>query len=151
MINIIFDENVGSFFFACEEEEDMTLEEEIMVITQKIFALYAANMTGDSVETFKKMAEYIVEVYEDPQCKAILDDIYESNKECIFLNNESVDEAMGVLLKSLMKEIDQADEEDQLVVKIIAALYCETLGIDPKELLKEEKIEELDDNEEDLF
>lgn len=147
MINIIFDESMGSFFFTCKEEEDMTLEEELLVITQKIFALYAANIPGDSVEAFKKMAGYIVDVYDDPDCRSVLEDIYEANADTIFLNDESVDEAIGFLLKSIIGELDDIENEsDRALVELIANMYCQSLGIDI-ETLKEDD----DDNEDDLF
>lgn len=147
MINIIFDESMGSFFFTCKEEEDMTLEEELLVITQKIFALYAANIPGDSVEAFKKMAGYIVDVYDDPDCRSVLEDIYEANEDTIFLNDETVDEAIGFLLKSIMGELDDIENEsDRALVELIANMYCQSLGIDI-ETLKEDD----DDNEDDLF
>lgn len=147
MINIIFDESMGSFFFTCKEEEDMTLEEELLVITQKIFALYAANIPGDSVEAFKKMAGYIVDVYDDPDCRSVLEDIYEANEDTIFLNDETVDEAIGFLLKSIMGELDDMENEsDRALVELIANMYCQSLGIDI-ETLKEDD----DDNEDDLF
>ena len=147
MINIIFDESLGSFFFTCKEEEDMTLEEELLVITQKIFALYAANMPGDSVEVFKKMAGYITDVYEDPDCRSVLEDIYEVNSDTIFLNDETVDEAIGFLLKSIIGELDDIENEsDRALVELIANMYCQSLGIDI-ETLKEDD----DDNEDDLF
>lgn len=149
MINIIFDESIGSFFFTCKEEENMTLEEELLVITQKIFALYAANMPGDSVETFKKMAGYITNVYEDPDCRSVLEEVYEVNSDTIFLNNESVDEAIGFLLKSIIGELDDIeDESDRALIELIAETYCKSLGID-METLKE--VEDNDDNEDDLF
>lgn len=147
MINIIFDESMGSFFFTCKEEEDMTLEEELLVITQKIFALYAANIPGDSVEAFKKMAGYITDVYEDPDCRSVLEDIYEANEDTIFLNDETVDEAIGFLLKSIIGELDDMENEsDRALVELIANMYCQSLGIDI-ETLKEDD----DDNEDDLF
>ncbi len=147
MINIIFDESLGSFFFTCKEEEDMTLEEELLVITQKIFALYAANMPGDSVEVFKKMAGYITDVYDDPDCRSVLEDIYEVNSDTIFLNDETVDEAIGFLLKSIIGELDDIENEsDRALVELIANMYCQSLGIDI-ETLKEDD----DDNEDDLF
>lgn len=147
MINIIFDESMGSFFFTCKEEEDMTLEEELLVITQKIFALYAANIPGDSVEAFKKMAGYITDVYEDPDCRSVLEDIYEANEDTIFLNDETVDEAIGFLLKSIIGELDDIENEsDRALVELIANMYCQSLGIDI-ETLKEDD----DDNEDDLF
>ena len=96
MINMIFDEGTGSFFFTCKEEENMTLEEELIIITQKIFALYAANMPGDSVDAFKKMAGYIMDVYEDKDCKEVLEDLYEVNEETIFLNDESTEDAIKI-------------------------------------------------------
>lgn len=149
MINIIFDESIGSFFFTCKEEENMTLEEELLVITQKIFALYAANMPGDSVETFKKMAGYITNVYEDPDCRSVLEEVYEVNSDTIFLNDESVDEAIGFLLKSIIGELDDIeDESDRALIELIAETYCKSLGID-METLKE--VEDNDDNEDDLF
>lgn len=149
MINIIFDESIGSFFFTCKEEKDMTLEEELLVITQKIFALYAANMPGDSVEVFKKMAGYITDVYEDPDCRSVLEEVYEVNSDTIFLNDESVDEAIGFLLKSIIGELDEIeDESDRALVELIAETYCKSLGIDI-ETLKE--VEDNDDNEDDLF
>lgn len=149
MINIIFDENIGSFFFTCKEEEDMTLEEELLVITQKIFALYAANMPGDSVEVFKKMAGYITDVYEDPDCRSVLEEVYEVNSDTIFLNDESVDEAIGFLLKSIIGELDEVeDESDRALIELIAETYCQSLGIDMETL---KKAEDNDDNEDDLF
>lgn len=149
MINIIFDESIGSFFFTCKEEEDMTLEEELLVITQKIFALYAANMPGDSVEVFKKMAGYITNVYDDPDCRSILEEIYEVNSDTIFLNDETVDDAIGFLLKSIIGELDEIeDESDRALIELIAETYCKSLGID-MEILK--KVEDNDDNEDDLF
>jgi hypothetical protein len=149
MINIIFDESVGSFFFTCKEEEDMTLEEELLVITQKIFALYAANMPGDTVEVFKKMAGYITNVYDDPDCRSVLEEIYEVNTDTIFLNDESVDEAIGFLLKSILGELDEIeDESDRALVELIAETYCKSLGIDIETL---KKVENNDDNEDDLF
>lgn len=149
MINIIFDESIGSFFFTCKEEEDMTLEEELLVITQKIFALYAANMPGDSVEVFKKMAGYITNVYDDPDCRSVLEEIYEVNTDTIFLNDESVDEAIGFLLKSILGELDEIeDESDRALVELIAETYCKSLGIDIETL---KKVEDNDDNEDDLF
>ena len=149
MINIIFDESIGSFFFTCKEEENMTLEEELLVITQKIFALYAANMPGDSVETFKKMAGYITNVYEDPDCRSVLEEVYEVNSDTIFLNNESVDEAIGFLLKSIIGELDDIeDESDRALIELIAETYCKSLGIDIETL---KKVEDNDDNEDDLF
>lgn len=149
MINIIFDESIGSFFFTCKEEKDMTLEEELLVITQKIFALYAANMPGDSVEVFKKMAGYITNVYDDPDCRSVLEEIYEVNTDTIFLNDESVDEAIGFLLKSIIGELDEIeDESDRALVELIAETYCKSLGIDIEDL---KKAEDKDDNEDDLF
>lgn len=149
MINIIFDESIGSFFFTCKEEENMTLEEELLVITQKIFALYAANMPGDSVETFKKMAGYITNVYEDPDCRSVLEEVYEVNSDTIFLNDESVDEAIGFLLKSIIGELDDIeDESDRALIELIAETYCKSLGIDIETL---KKVEDNDDNEDDLF
>lgn len=149
MINIIFDESIGSFFFTCKEEEDMTLEEELLVITQKIFALYAANMPGDSVEVFKKMAGYITDVYEDPDCRSVLEEVYEVNSDTIFLNDESVDEAIGFLLKSIIGELDDIeDESDRALIELIAETYCKSLGIDMETL---KKVEDNDDNEDDLF
>ena len=149
MINIIFDESIGSFFFTCKEEENMTLEEELLVITQKIFALYAANMPGDSVETFKKMAGYITNVYEDPDCRSVLEEVYEVNSDTIFLNDESVDEAIGFLLKSIIGELDDIeDESDRALIELIAETYCKSLGIDMETL---KKVEDNDDNEDDLF
>lgn len=149
MINIIFDESIGSFFFTCKEEEDMTLEEELLVITQKIFALYAANMPGDSVEVFKKMAGYITDVYKDPDCRSVLEEVYEVNSDTIFLNDESVDEAIGFLLKSIIGELDDIeDESDRALIELIAETYCKSLGIDIETL---KKVEDNDDNEDDLF
>lgn len=149
MINIIFDESIGSFFFTCKEEENMTLEEELLVITQKIFALYAANMPGDSVEVFKKMAGYITDVYNDPDCRSVLEEVYEVNSDTIFLNDESVDEAIGFLLKSIIGELDDIENEsDRALIELIAKSYCESLGIS-METLKE--VEDDDDNEDDLF
>lgn len=150
MINIIFDESIGSFFFTCKEEENMTLEEELLVITQKIFALYAANMPGDSVEVFKKMAGYITDVYNDPDCRSVLEEVYEVNSDTIFLNDESVDEAIGFLLKSIIGELDDIENEsDRALVELIAETYCKSLGID-METLKEVE-DDNDDNEDDLF
>lgn len=149
MINIIFDESIGSFFFTCKEEKDMTLEEELLVITQKIFALYAANMPGDTVEVFKKMAGYITDVYEDPDCRSVLEEVYEVNSDTIFLNDESVDEAIGFLLKSIIGELDEIeDESDRALIELIAETYCQSLGIDMETL---KKAEDNDDNEDDLF
>lgn len=154
MFNVIFDEEVGSFFFTCKEEENMTLEEEFVIIIQKVIALYAANMKGDTVETFMKMGEYIKDVYEDADCKAVLDEIYEANEDTIFLNDESVDEAMGYILKQVVKDMDEVeDEQEKMFIKIVAAMYCQSLGIDLDEFMKEVNgnSEELDDNEDDLF
>lgn len=149
MINIIFDESIGSFFFTCKEEKDMTLEEELLVITQKIFALYAANMPGDTVEVFKKMAGYITDVYEDPDCRSVLEEVYEVNSDTIFLNDESVDEAIGFLLKSIIGELDEIESEsDRALIELIAETYCQSLGIDMETL---KKAEDNDDNEDDLF
>ena len=149
MINIIFDESIGSFFFTCKEEKDMTLEEELLVITQKIFALYAANMPGDTVEVFKKMAGYITDVYEDPDCRSVLEEVYEVNSDTIFLNDESVDEAIGFLLKSIIGELDDIESEsDRALIELIAETYCQSLGIDIETL---KKAEDNDDNEDDLF
>jgi hypothetical protein len=127
----------------------MTLEEELLVITQKIFALYAANMPGDTVEVFKKMAGYITNVYDDPDCRSVLEEIYEVNTDTIFLNDESVDEAIGFLLKSILGELDEIeDESDRALVELIAETYCKSLGIDIETL---KKVENNDDNEDDLF
>ena len=150
MINIIFDENLGSFFFTCKEEKDMSLEEELIVITQKIFALYAANIPGDSVEAFKKMASYITDVYEDPDCREVLEDLYEANQDTIFLNDESTEDAMKIILKSLISDLDEMDdEEDKAMVELITSMYCMSMGLD-MDKLREAK-EEKDDNEDDLF
>lgn len=150
MINIIFDENLGSFFFTCKEEEDMSLEEELIVITQKIFALYAANIPGDSVEAFKKMAAYITDVYEDPDCREVLEDLYEANQDTIFLNDESTEDAMKIILKSLISDLDEMDdEEDKAMIELITSMYCVSMGLD-MDKLRETK-EEKDDNEDDLF
>lgn len=152
MINIIFDENSGSFFLTCKEEENMTLEEEIIIITQKIFALYAANMPGDSVESFKKMAGYITDVYEDKDCRGVLEELYEVNEETIFLNDESTEDAMITLLKNLLAGLNEIeDENDKMIIQLIAASYCSSLGIDIDEFLNKDKQEEKNDNEEDLF
>lgn len=151
MINIIFDENSGSFFFTCKEEENMTLEEEIIIITQKIFALYAANMPGDSVDSFKKMAGYIMDVYEDKDCRGVLEELYEVNEETVFLNDESTEDAMLVLLKSLLNGIDEIENEsDKMMIQLIAASYCSSLGMNIDELLNKE-LTDKNDNEEDLF
>ena len=152
MINIIFDENSGSFFLTCKEEENMTLEEEIIIITQKIFALYAANMPGDSVDAFKKMAGYIMDVYEDKDCRGVLEELYEVNEETIFLNDESTEDAMITLLKNLLAGLNEIeDENDKMIIQLIAASYCSSLGIDIDEFLNKDKQEEENDNEEDLF
>ena len=154
MFNVIFDEEVGSFFFTCKEEENMTLEEEFVIIIQKVMALYSANMKGDTVETFMKMGEYILDIYQDKDCKEVLDEIYEANEDTIFLNDESVDEAMGEILKQVVKDMDEVeDEQEKMFIKIVAAMYCQSLGIDLNEFLKEvnNEVEELDDNEDDLF
>lgn len=154
MFNVIFDEEVGSFFFTCKEEENMTLEEEFVIIIQKVMALYSANMKGDTVETFMKMGEYILDIYQDKDCKEVLDEIYEANEDTIFLNDESVDEAMGEILKQIVKDMDEVeDEQEKMFIKIVAAMYCQSLGIDLNEFLKEvnNEVEELDDNEDDLF
>jgi hypothetical protein len=151
MINIIFDESSGSFFFTCKEEENMTLEEEIIIITQKIFALYAANMPGDSVDSFKKMAGYIMDVYEDKDCRGVLEELYEVNEETVFLNDESTEDAMLVLLKSLLDGIDEIESEsDKMMIQLIAASYCSSLGMNIDELLNKE-LTDKNDNEEDLF
>lgn len=151
MINIIFDENSGSYFFTCKEEENMTLEEEIIIITQKIFALYAANMPGDSVDSFKKMASYIMDVYEDKDCRGILEDLYEVNEETVFLNDESTEDAMMMLLKSLLGSLDEIESEsDKMMIQLIAASYCSSLGMNIDELLNKE-LTDKNDNEEDLF
>jgi hypothetical protein len=151
MINIIFDESSGSFFFTCKEEENMTLEEEIIIITQKIFALYAANMPGDSVDSFKKMAGYIMDVYEDKDCRGVLEELYEVNEETVFLNDESTEDAMLVLLKSLLDGIDEIENEsDKMMIQLIAASYCSSLGMNIDELLNKE-LTDKNDNEEDLF
>lgn len=152
MINIIFDENSGSFFFTCKEEENMTLEEELIIITQKIFALYAANMPGDSVDAFKKMAGYIMDVYEDKDCRGVLEDLYEVNEETIFLNDESTEDAMLVLLKSLLDGLDEIENEnDKMMIQLIAASYCSSLGMNIDELLNNKESTDENDNEEDLF
>lgn len=152
MINIIFDENSGSFFFTCKEEENMTLEEEIIIITQKIFALYAANMPGDSVDSFKKMASYIMDVYEDKDCRGILEDLYEVNEETVFLNDESTEDAMMMLLKSLLGSLDEIENEsDKMMIQLIAASYCSSLGMNIDELLNNKELTDKNDNEEDLF
>lgn len=152
MINIIFDENSGSFFFTCKEEENMTLEEELIIITQKIFALYAANMPGDSIDAFKKMANYIMDVYEDKDCRGVLEDLYEVNEETIFLNDESTEDAMMVLLKSLLDSLDEIeDENDKMLIQLIAASYCSSLGMNIDELLNNKELTDENDNEEDLF
>lgn len=152
MINIIFDENSGSFFFTCKEEENMTLEEEIIIITQKIFALYAANMPGDSVDSFKKMAGYIMDVYEDKDCRGVLEELYEVNEETVFLNDESTEDAMLVLLKSLLDGIDEIENEnDKMMIQLIAASYCSSLGMNMDELLNNKELTDKNDNEEDLF
>lgn len=152
MINIIFDENSGSFFFTCKEEENMTLEEELVIITQKIFALYAANMPGDSVDAFKKMAGYIMDVYEDKDCRGVLEDLYEVNEETIFLNDESTEDAMLVLLKSLLDGLDEIENEnDKMMIQLIAASYCSSLGLNIDELLNNKELTDENDNEEDLF
>lgn len=152
MINIIFDENSGSFFFTCKEEENMTLEEEIIIITQKIFALYAANMPGDSVDSFKKMASYIIDVYEDKDCRGILEDLYEVNEETVFLNDESTEDAMMMLLKSLLGSLDEIESEsDKMMIQLIAASYCSSLGMNIDELLNNKELTDKNDNEEDLF
>lgn len=152
MINIIFDENSGSFFFTCKEEENMTLEEEIIIITQKIFALYAANMPGDSVDSFKKMAGYIMDVYEDKDCRGVLEELYEVNEETVFLNDESTEDAMLVLLKSLLNGIDEIENEsDKMMIQLIAASYCSSLGMNIDELLNNKELTDKNDNEEDLF
>lgn len=152
MINIIFDENSGSFFFTCKEEENMTLEEEIIIITQKIFALYAANMPGDSVDSFKKMAGYIMDVYEDKDCRGVLEELYEVNEETVFLNDESTEDAMLVLLKSLLNGLDEIENEsDKMMIQLIAASYCSSLGMNIDELLNNKELTDKNDNEEDLF
>ena len=152
MINIIFDENSGSFFFTCKEEENMTLEEELVIITQKIFALYAANMPGDSIDAFKKMAGYIMDVYEDKDCRGVLEDLYEVNEETIFLNDESTEDAMLVLLKSLLDGLDEIENEnDKMMIQLIAASYCSSLGLNIDELLNNKELTDENDNEEDLF
>lgn len=152
MINIIFDESSGSFFFTCKEEENMTLEEEIIIITQKIFALYAANMPGDSVDSFKKMAGYIMDVYEDKDCRGVLEELYEVNEETVFLNDESTEDAMLVLLKSLLDGIDEIESEsDKMMIQLIAASYCSSLGMNIDELLNNKELTDKNDNEEDLF
>ena len=152
MINIIFDENSGSFFFTCKEEENMTLEEELIIITQKIFALYAANMPGDSIDAFKKMAGYIMDVYEDKDCRGVLEDLYEVNEETIFLNDESTEDAMLVLLKSLLDGLDEIENEnDKMMIQLIAASYCSSLGLNIDELLNNKELTDENDNEEDLF
>lgn len=154
MFNMIFDEEVGSFFFTCKEEENMTLEEELVIIIQKVIALYAANMKGDTVETFMKMGEYILDVYKDKDCREVLEELYEVNEETIFLNDESTDEAMGAILRNIIKDMEETDDEqERMFIKIVAAMYCQSLGLDLDEFTKEAKgeIEELDDNEDDLF
>ena len=154
MFNVIFDEEVGSFFFTCKEEENMTLEEEFVIIIQKVMALYSANMKGDTVETFMKMGEYILDIYQDKDCKEVLDEIYEANEDTIFLNDESVDEAMGEILKQVVKDMDEVeDEQEKMFIKMVATMYCQSLGINLNEFLKEvnNEVEELDDNEDDLF
>lgn len=155
MFNIIFDEEVGSYFFTCKEEKGMTLEEELVIITQKIIALYAANMKGDTIETFMKMGEYILDVYEDKDCREVLEEIYEANEDTIFLNDESTDEAMGIILKNVIKDMEETeDEEEKMFIKIVAAMYCKSLGLDLEEFIKEvqnEDKKDLDDNEDDLF
>lgn len=152
MINIIFDENSGSFFFTCKEEENMTLEEEIIIITQKIFALYAANMPGDSVDSFKKMAGYIMDVYEDKDCRGVLEELYKVNEETVFLNDESTEDAMMVLLKSLLNGLDEIENEnDKMMIQLIAASYCSSLGMNIDELLNNKELTDKNDNEEDLF
>lgn len=154
MFNIIFDEEVGSFFFTCKEEENMTLEEELVIIIQKVIALYAANMKGDTVETFMEMGKYISDIYKDKDCKEVLEELYEANEETIFLNDESTDDAMGAILRNIIKDMEETDDEqEKMFIKIVAAMYCQSLGLDLDEFTKEAKgeIEELDDNEDDLF
>ncbi len=152
MINMIFDEGTGSFFFTCKEEENMTLEEELIIITQKIFALYAANMPGDSVDAFKKMAGYIMDVYEDKDCKEVLEDLYEANEETIFLNDESTEDAMMMLLKNLLDSLDEIeDENDKMLIQLIAASYCSSLGMNIDDFLNNKELDDKNDNEEDLF
>lgn len=154
MFNIIFDEEIGCFFFTCKEEENMSLEEELVIIMQKVIALYAANMKGDTVETFMKMGEYILDIYKDKDCRGVLEELYEVNEETIFLNDESTNDAMGAILRNVMRDIEETDDEqEKMFVKIIAAMYCQSLGLDLDEFTKEAKGEtkELDDNEDDLF
>ena len=114
MINIVYDYESDFVIFMSgpnsEESSKIEALDELLQVIAGEMALFAACVEGDIKETYSDMADALLDFGLKDQVKYFLDELIKRNKETIFLNDETIREAVRHMAYTLKDSLNKAED-----------------------------------------
>lgn len=139
MLHVVFNGNDNIFTFMAAPNEhaegtELDIIEEFLNATTGAFASFAAAMKGSIEEGYDDIVNTLEDMLQDEMVNKALDEVIKDNEDGIYLNNESVEDAVIKMAYDYKESLEEFDEQMETKIDMIN----EILGITGKEDLDRE-------------
>ena len=117
MLNIIYEPLTNLFTFMCKPDDEKVEElgidasdiavliDELLEAVSGEFALFASCIPGNTEENYLQLVKALCESGKDKKVIKAVNEVYEDNKEQIFLNDETKEECVEIIALEYKKTI----------------------------------------------
>lgn len=129
MLHVVFNGNDNIFTFMAAPNEyaegtELDIIEEFLNATTGAFASFAASMNGSIEEGYDSLIDTLEDMLTDEKVNEALDAVIEDNEDGIYLNNESVEDAVTKMAYDYKESVDEFNEQMDKKLDIMNTLLA---------------------------